>query len=136
VVEEVNKKPPEERSVGELVSELTDEVKRLVRDEIQLARFELRHKGRRMGTGAGLLGMAGLFALFGTATLIAAAVLALALVMPAWLSALLIGGVLLLVAGLAALVGRKEVTQAGPVLKEVIEGIRQDVVTVKQGVHS
>lgn len=137
MLEEANKKPASERSVGELVSELTDEVKRLVRDEIRLAVSELQHKGKRMGTGAGLFGVAGLFALFGAATLIAAAVLALALVVPGWLSALIVGGALLLVAGLAALVGRKEIAQAvPPVPEEAITGVREDVDVVKQGVRS
>jgi hypothetical protein len=40
-------------------------VKRLVRDELRLAVAELRHKGARMGLGAGLFGAAGLTALFG-----------------------------------------------------------------------
>lgn len=137
MLEEATKKPASERSVGELVSELTDEVKRLVRDEIRLAVSELQHKGKRMGTGAGLFGAAGLFALFGAATLIAAAVLALALVVPGWLSALIVGGALLLVAGLAALVGRKEIAQAvPPVPEEAITGVREDVDVVKQGVRS
>jgi uncharacterized membrane protein YqjE len=137
VIEEVNKKPAAERSVGELVSELTDEVKRLIHDELRLAVFELQRKGKRMGTGAGLFGAAGLFALFGAATLVAAAVLALALVVPGWLSALIVGGALLLVAGVAALAGRREVAQAvPPVPEEAISGVREDVDAVKQGVHS
>lgn len=137
MLEEVTRKPASERSVGELVSELTDEVKRLIHDELRLAVFELQRKGKRMGTGVGLFGAAGLFALFGAATLVAAAVLALALVVPGWLSALIVGAALLLVAGVAALAGRKEVAQAvPPVPEEAISGVRDDVDAMKQGVHS
>ncbi len=126
-----------ERSVGELMSDLSDEVKRLVRDEMRLAVFELQRKEKRLGLGAGLFGAAGILALFGLATLIAAAVLALALVLPAWLAAVVTGAALLLVAGLAAIFGRKEVANATPpVPEEAIEGVREDVDTVKQGVHS
>lgn len=137
MIEEAHRKPAGEKSVGELVSDLGDEVKHLVRDELRLAVFELQRKGKKMGFGAGLFGAAGVFALFGLATLIAAVVLALALVMPAWLAAVVTGAALLLVAGLAALVGKKEVSSATPpVPEEAVEGVRKDVDTVKQGVRS
>ncbi|MFJ4101157.1 phage holin family protein [Amycolatopsis japonica] len=137
MIEETHRKPPEERSVGELVSDLSDEVKHLVRDEMRLAVFELQGKGKKMGVGAGLFGAAGIFALFGLATLITAVVLALALVMPAWLAAVVTGAALLLIGGLSALVGKKEVTSATPpVPEEAIEGVLDDVDTVKQGVRS
>ncbi|EME60791.1 phage holin family protein [Amycolatopsis decaplanina] len=137
MIKETHRKPPEEKSVGELVSDLSDEVKHLVRDEMRLAVFELQNKGKKMGLGAGLFGAAGIMALFGLATLIAAAVLALALVMPAWLAAVVTGAALLLIGGLSAIVGKKEVSSASPpVPEEAIEGVREDVDTVKQGVRS
>lgn len=137
MIEETHRKPSGEKSVGELVSDLSDEVKHLVRDEMRLAVFELQRKGKKMGFGAGLFGAAGVFALFGLATLIAAVVLALALVMPAWLAAVVTGAALLLIAGLSAVVGKKEVSSATPpVPEEAIEGVREDVDTVKQGVRS
>ncbi|WP_328458916.1 MULTISPECIES: phage holin family protein [unclassified Amycolatopsis] len=137
MIEEAQQKPAADRSVGELVSDLSDEVKRLVRDEIRLAVLELQHKGKKMGFGAGLFGAAGLFALFGVGALVATAVLALALVVPGWLAALIVAVVLFLIAGVAALVGKKEVTQAvPPVPEEAITGVREDVDTVKQGVRS
>ncbi|WP_410659371.1 phage holin family protein [Amycolatopsis sp. lyj-112] len=137
MTEQTHRKPADDRSVGELVSDLSDEVKHLVRDEMRLAVFELQRKGKRMGLGAGLFGAAGILALFGAGTLIAAVVLALALVMPAWLAAVVTGVGLLLIAGLSAMVGRKEVASATPPLpEEAIKGVREDVDTVKQGVHS
>ena len=137
MIEEMNRKPTAERSVGELVSELSDEVKRLVRDEMRLAVFELQRKGKKMGFGAGLFGAAGLLALFGAGTLVAAAVLALALVVPGWLAAVIVAVALFVIAGIAALVGKKEVAQAvPPVPEEAIAGVREDVDTVKQGAHT
>jgi hypothetical protein len=137
VIEETNKVPAQDRSVGELLTDLTDEVKRLVRDEFRLAVYELRRKGKRMGMGAGLVGAAGLIALLGAATLVAAAVLALALAVPGWLAAVIVGAVLLLVAGVAGLVGRKQVKRAvPPVPEEAIAGVREDVDVIKQGTHS
>ncbi|GAA4530045.1 phage holin family protein [Amycolatopsis samaneae] len=137
MIEEANHVPAENRSAGELVSDLTDEVKRLVRDELRLARYELRDKGKHFGLGAGLFGAAGLLGVFGAATLVTAAVLALALVLPAWLSALLVGAALLVVAGIAALAGREQVGRAAPpVPEETLGSVREDIDTVKRGVRS
>ena len=137
MIEEVNEKPVADRSVGELVSDLTDEVKRLVRAEMRLAVFELQRKGKKLGLGAGMFGAAGVFALFGGGTLVAAAVLALALVVPGWLAALIVAAALFLVAGIAAMIGKKEVTQGvPPVPGEAVDGVRGDVATVKQGVRA
>jgi uncharacterized membrane protein YqjE len=136
VLEEVNKAAPADRSVSELVSDMTDQVKRLVRDELRLATSELQRKGKRMGTGAGLFGAAGIVALFGLATFVAAAVLALSLVLDGWLAAVLVGAALLLVAGIAALIGKGQLNRATPpVPEEAIRGVRDDVETVKDRVH-
>ncbi|MFD9962195.1 phage holin family protein [Amycolatopsis sp. NPDC058986] len=136
MIEEVNRTPAEDRSVGELVSDLTDELKRLVRDELRLAAAELRGKGKHFGRGAGLVGAAGLIAVFGAATLVAAAVLALALVLPGWLAAVIVGAALLLVAGFAGLAGKKQVGRAAPPIPEdTVGSVREDIETVKRGVR-
>jgi uncharacterized membrane protein YqjE len=115
MIEETGEKSTtDDRSVADLVYDLTEQLKRLVRDGFRLAVFELQRKGKRLKFGAGLMGTATVASLLGAATLVAAAVLALALVVPGWLSALIIGGGLLLFAGLAALVGRKQIKRATP----------------------
>jgi uncharacterized membrane protein YqjE len=127
MIEEVNKTAPEDRSVSELVTDMTDQVKRLVRDELRLAASELERKGKRLGTGAGLFGAAGIIALFGLATFVAAAVLALSLAMDGWLAAVLVGVVLLVAAGIAGLVGKKQVKRATPpVPEEAMSGQKKD----------
>lgn len=137
VTEEIQPVPAHERSFGELVSDLTDQVKRLVRDEIRLGVLELQRKGTRMGVGAGLFGAAGLIAVFGGGAVVAAAIMALALVLPGWAAALVVAGVLFLIAGIAALVGRAQIKHATPpVPEEAIEGVRKDVEVVKQEVRS
>lgn len=123
----------QERSVAQLVQDMSEQMRRLVRDEFRLAAEELRQKGKRAGVGAGLTGMAGLVAFFGGATLVACAVLALALVLPAWAAALIVGAALLAVAGLAALTGGKQLKKATPpVPEEAVTGVRQDVDVVRQ----
>jgi uncharacterized membrane protein YqjE len=123
----------QDRSVAQLVQDMTEQVRRLVRDELRLAVEELRRKGKRAGVGAGLTGVAGLLAFFGGATLVACAVLALALVVPGWAAALIVGAVLLAVAGIAALTGTKQLKKATPpVPEEAMTGVRQDVDVVRQ----
>jgi uncharacterized membrane protein YqjE len=124
----------EDASLGELVVKITDDVRTLVRDEIRLAQLELKEKGKRAGMGAGMLGGAGVVAWFGVGTLVACAVLALALVMPYWLSALIVGVALLLVAGALAFIGRSQLAKAmPPVPDEAIGGVKKDIEAVKGG---
>ncbi|MFE3176701.1 phage holin family protein [Amycolatopsis sp. NPDC059090] len=133
MLEEMNRTPAEEKSTADLAADLTTSIKRLLQDEFRLALAEFQTKGKRFGVGAGLVGFAGVLALLGGATLIAAAVLGLALVVPGWLAALIVGGALLLVAGLAALVGGKEASRAGgPVPEESVDRVREDIETMKQ----
>jgi len=119
-------------STGELVSRLSEDVSRLVRDELRLAQVEVSGKAKKAGVGAGFLGGAGLIALYGLGVLIATVILALALVLDAWLAALIVGVVLLAIAGIAALIGKKRVTEAAPPLPErAVESVKRDVDAVK-----
>lgn len=123
-------------SIGELVSAAVEQMSRLVRDELRLARAEVEQKGRKAGIGAGLFGGAGVLAFYGVGCLVAAVVLGLANAVAGWLAAVIVGVVLLLAAGAAALVGKKEVAEAvPPVPGEAIDGVRTDVRTVKEGIQ-
>ena len=124
-------------SLGELVARMSEQTSRLVRDELRLAQLEMSERAKRAGLGAGVLGGAGLLALFGAACLIAAAVLALAGPMSPWLAAIVVGAALFAAAGLAALVARRDVSQAmPPVPTEAIEGTKEDLRTLKPGGRS
>ena len=127
--------PPQsqEPSTGQLISDLTTQISRLVRDEARLAQAEVTQKAKRLGVGAGLFGGAGLFAFFGLAALITTAILALALVLPDWLAALIVAVVLFAVAGILALIGKKDVQQGSPpVPTEAIASTKTDIQTVKE----
>jgi hypothetical protein len=127
-----NASPPDV-STGELVSRLSQQMSVLVRDEIRLAQLDLTEKGKRAGIGVGAFGGAGAVAYLGVGTLIAAAVLGLAEAVPGWLSALIVGIVLLAAAGGLALFGKKKVESATPPFPaEAVEGLKQDLETVKE----
>jgi hypothetical protein len=123
-------------STAELVRHAAEQISRLVRDELALARTEMTAKGKRVGVGAGLLGGGGVMALYGAGVLIAAVILGLAEAMPAWLAALLVGVVLLGVAGVLALIGRTRVREAmPPVPEETVRSVRADIDEVKERAH-
>lgn len=123
-----------DESLGALAHRLTEQVPALVRSEIKLAQAELAEKGRHAGLGAGLAGVGGLLAVLGLGSLTAAAVMALALVMPGWASALIVGVALLVIAGIVALAGRAQVRRAVPARPELaVEGMREDLSIVKGG---
>ena len=122
--------------IGALVHRLSEQIPELVRSEIRLAQAELTEKGKRAGLGIGMFSAAGLLAFLGLSTLIATLILVLALWLPAWAAALIVAVLLFAGAGIAALVGKKEVEQAVPPAPErTIENVREDVATVKGG-HS
>ena len=94
-----------DQSVSDLIKGITDDVKLLVRDEIQLAKTELVPAAKNAGIGAGLFGAAGYFALSALSVLYFAAAFALAQVVDTWLAFLIVGVALLLIAALLGAVG-------------------------------
>ena len=122
-------------SLGDLVKTMSKDRSRLVRDEMQLAQVELSAKAKTAGAGIGAFGGAGVLAFYGVAVLIAAAVLGLDTVMSAWLAALIIG-VVLLIAGVAALIGKKKVSEAGPAMPErTVASVKEDVAEIKESIQ-
>src|SRR5882757_9467143 len=120
-------------SAGELVKHLSEQVSRLIRDELKLAEYEMTRKARWMGRGAGMFGGSGLVALYGIGCLLAAAIIGLAGVLPAWAAALIVGGALLATAGLAALMGRSQVSKAvPPVPEQTVQSVKADVEEIKE----
>jgi uncharacterized membrane protein YqjE len=120
-------------STGELVTRLSEQVTELVKGELELARTELTTKAQRAGIGAGLLSAGGVLACYGLAILLAAAIAALSLVWPVWLAALVVGIVVLLVAGIAALIGRARLRKAAPPLpQQAVQSVRDDVAAVRE----
>jgi hypothetical protein len=122
-----------ERSTGDLVKLLTEQVSVLVRDELKLAQVEMSRKGKQAGVGAGMLGGGGLIALYGVGCLIACAIIAISGVLSAWLAALIVGAALLAVAGTAALLGKGRLQKSTPpVPKQAVAGIKTDVEVIKE----
>ncbi|MFF8606720.1 phage holin family protein [Streptomyces sp. NPDC015346] len=123
-------------SVGALVTQASQQLSQLVREEMRLAQAEMVHKGKRFGIGGGLFGGAGMVAFLALQALVAAGIAALALVLPVWASALIVCGVLLVIAGALALAGKKQVAQATPPTPErAIDSVKADVAEIKEKAH-
>jgi MFS family permease len=117
-----------DQSASELVKQLADQTSTLVRQEMELAKAELREKGKLAGMGAGAFGGAGLLGLFALGALTAAAILGLATTVDGWLAALIVAAVYGAVAGVLALVGRTKVQAATPPIPEqTTESVKEDV---------
>lgn len=122
----------DDRSVGDLVNQLSQQTTTLLRQELLLAQTELQEKGKRLGKGAGMFGGAGLVALYGVGALVAAAIIGIGTFLEQWLAAVIVGVVLLVVAGILALLGRKQVERGTPpVPRLAIESAKRDVDEVK-----
>ena len=127
---------PQDRPIGQLVSEVTEQITRLVRDEMQLAVIELQQKGKRLGVGAGLLGGAGVLAFYGGAVLVTAGIAGIGHPLALWLAALIVGVVMLGVAGVLALVGKQQAQRAGPLVpEEAAASVKSDIKTIKEGMR-
>ena len=130
------RRAPQDRPLGELARQLPEQVSRLVREELRLAQLEMTQKGKRAGLGAGMLGGGGVVALYGAAAMVAAIILALAIVLPAWASALIVGGALLAVAAGLAGLGRRQLKRVPPPMPaETRASVEADVEEIKERMH-
>lgn len=122
--------------IAELISDLSAQTSRLVRDEMRLATAELKESAKHAGVGAGLIGASGLMAVFGLAALITAAIAGLALVLPVWASALIVAVVLFIIAAVAALISKSQAKKVPPPLKVTTESVKKDIDEVKGSAKS
>jgi hypothetical protein len=118
-----------ERPMGDLLKQLGEQTSRLVRQEMELAKAEVSHKGKEAGAGAGLLTGAGVAGLLALGTLTAFLVLLLDSFMDATLGAALVALLWAAIAGVLALAGRNRLRRATPPVPE------QTIETLKEGVQ-
>ncbi len=126
---------PAQASTVELLSQVSTQTSRLVRDEIRLAQKEFQESVRHAGAGAGLISAAGVLAVLGLATVVAALVAALSLVLPVWASAAIVAVVLFAAAGIAALVSKKQVEKVPPPAAESVESVKRDIAEIKEAAN-
>jgi VIT1/CCC1 family predicted Fe2+/Mn2+ transporter len=117
-----------ERPIGEVAKELTSDLSLLVRQEIDLAKAEMAEKGRTAAPGLGMFGGAGVVGLCAAGALTAFLILVLAIFLPEWAAALIVGAALAAVAFVLARQGKERVAEVGkPVPEQTIETVKEDV---------
>ncbi|WP_228942730.1 phage holin family protein [Nocardioides sp. Leaf374] len=115
-----------QRSLGEIVGDITQDLTTLVRQELDLAKTEMKQEAGRAGKGAGLLGGAGVAGSNLLLFLSAAAMFGLDAVLPLWLAALVVALVWGVVAGVLALTGKKALQQSNPQLPTTQRTLKED----------
>jgi hypothetical protein len=127
----------QERSLGELFGQLSQDMTMLVRQEVQLARAEMSEKLSRLTTNLVSVIAGGFVAYVGALALVAALILGLndlANISP-WVSALIVGAVLA-IAGYAMLRrGLGELKRVDLAPRRTVENIKDDVQAIKDDVQ-
>ncbi len=122
-----------DRSIAELLRQLSDQTSTLVRQELDLAKAELTVKAKQAGKGAGMFGGAGVLGLYGVGALTACVILALSTAVAGWLAALIVAVVYCAIAGVLALTGKNKVQEGVPPVPErTMESVKEDVQWTKQ----
>ena len=128
-------RPTSDASIGELITQLSAQLSRLVRDEMRLAQKEIQQSAKHAGVGAGLFGAAGLLAFFGFGALVAAAIAAVALALPVWAAAVIVGAALFAAAGVAALLSKRQADDVTPAAPRTVANVKKDIQEVKDARH-
>jgi Putative Actinobacterial Holin-X, holin superfamily III len=123
----------EERTLGQLVAQASNDLSGIVRAEIALAKAELRGDVKNAALGGGLFGAAGYLGVLASVTGVLTVGYALvAAGLRPWLAFLIITVALLLVAGILALVGRSRLKRLGPP-ERTIRTTKEAIAAVKPG---
>ena len=115
-----------ERTLGEIFSDLTQNFSELVREEVALAKTELSQNASKLARDVVFLAIGGFIAYAGLLVLLAAAVFALALVMPLWLSALIIGLVVVIIGYAFVQKGISDLRKGSFMPKQTVESLKED----------
>jgi len=116
-----------ERSPGDIVQDMLRDMSEIMRGEIRLARAEMLEKAQKGGKAGGLFGAAAVGGLLAAMALVTCCIAALAIVMPLWLAALIMGVLLALAACGAFLAGRKRFRSINPVPERTVATVKENL---------
>jgi uncharacterized membrane protein YqjE len=119
--------PRDPRSLGEIVSDISENLTTLIRQEMDLAKTEMKEEVAKVGKGAGLLGGAGLAGWFLLLFLSVTLMYGLDEFMPRWVAALIVTVIWAVIAAVLALTGKKAIKEANPQLPETQQTLKEDV---------
>ncbi|MFN8474844.1 MAG: phage holin family protein [Anaerolineae bacterium] len=122
----------QDMSLGELFSELAADVSRLVRAEVKLAKTEMTEKASKTGRDVGTVVAGGLLAYAGLLAVLAAIIVGLALYIPLWLSALIVGVIVIAIGALIVKQGLDRLKQQNMAPEQTIQSLKENVEWAKQ----
>jgi uncharacterized membrane protein YqjE len=117
----------QEQSLSQLLSAMTNDLGRLFRQEVELAKVEMKEEATKTGKVAGMFGAAGVAAHMALLFISLAAAWLLDAVMPESLAYLLVGIVYAIAAAILAKTGQERMKQLRPVPEQTIETVKEDV---------
>ena len=120
-----------ERTIGQLVSDVSTDLSQIMRGEIELAKAEIKQDVTHAGKGAGMFAGAGVLALYGLGLLFLGLAGVIAIWLGWWAGLLIMAGVLFLVAGILALIGKGQVGKVHGKPDRAIREGKETVETVK-----
>ena len=125
-------RPMDQKPLGDLFSDLASDMSNLVRQEVSLAKLEVTQKAKYLGRNVGYLVVGGAVAYAGLLAVIAAIIMLLDSVMPAWGAALLVGVVVALIAWLMIGKAMSALQEADLTPRETVETLKEDATWMKQ----
>lgn len=115
-----------EKGIGELIGEITGDLSRLFRQEVDLAKAEMRQEAKKAGKGAGMLAGAAIAALLVLILLSFALVYALDAVMPQGWAAFIVAVLWAIIGAVLYSAGRKQIKTVDPVPRQTAETLKED----------
>lgn len=122
----------DERSLGDLFTELAGETGTLIRSEVALAQAEITQKAAKIGKNIGTLAIAGAVAYLGMIAIVAGIVLGLALFIPAWAAAFVVGIVIVAISAFLIKSALARLKDIDPLPNQSIESIKEDAQWLKK----
>lgn len=118
---------PSDRSVKEIVDALRPQIQELVSKQVELAKTELAPVGKRAGLGVGLLVGGAVFMFVFTILISFTVAFAIAVVLPYWLSFLIVSAILLVFGGILAGAGASSLRKVDPVPRRTVQTMQQNI---------
>jgi uncharacterized membrane protein YqjE len=121
-----------ERSISDVVQDIIRNIQEMLRSEVRLAKTELREEAAKAKSSVVLLGGGAASAFFAVFFLLLMTVYALTRLVPDWAAALIVAGLMAVVAGLMLSAGMKRFKQVHPTPERTVENIKENVEWMKQ----
>jgi uncharacterized membrane protein len=123
--------PVDNRSSGEIIQDLLENVQEILRSEVRLAKAEITQEAKKAARSVAISAGGAILAIFALGLVLWAAVYALSLVLPMWAAALIIGVLVGIIAGAMIAAGRTRMKQVNPKPETTIRSVKENVEWVK-----